>query len=65
MRNELVKSQEILGHIQISMTMDVYSHVLPVMHREAINRLSTAFAKQQEDQPKERGSDGAIESEGG
>jgi integrase len=57
--------QEILGHTQISMTMDVYSHVLPVMHREAINRLSTAFAKQQEDQPKEKGSDGEIESEGG
>jgi integrase len=35
--------QEILGHSEISMTMDIYSHVLPTMQREAMDRLSQAF----------------------
>lgn len=29
--------QEILGHRQISMTLDVYSHVLPSMQQDAIH----------------------------
>lgn len=32
--------QEIMGHSQISVTMDTYSHVLPVMHGEAIEKLN-------------------------
>jgi integrase len=35
--------QEILGHSQISMTMDIYSHVLPTMQKEAMNRLNEAL----------------------
>ena len=35
--------QEILGHSLISMTMDIYSHVLPSMHQDAINKLNTAI----------------------
>jgi integrase len=31
--------QELLGHSTINMTMDVYSHVLPSMQQEAINKL--------------------------
>ena len=31
--------QEILGHSQISLTLDVYSHVLPGLQRDAVNRL--------------------------
>jgi integrase len=31
--------QEILGHSQISMTMDIYSHVLPNMQQDAMSRL--------------------------
>ena len=31
--------QEILGHSQISMTLDVYSHVFPSMQQEAIGKL--------------------------
>ena len=31
--------QELLGHSQIAVTMDVYSHVLPTMQREAMNGL--------------------------
>ena len=31
--------QELLGHTQISMTMDIYSHVLPGMQQDAVSRL--------------------------
>lgn len=37
--------QELLGHNNISMTMDVYSHVLPGMQQEAISRLNNTLAK--------------------
>jgi integrase len=32
--------QEMLGHSQISMTMDIYSHVLPTMQKEAVYKLN-------------------------
>src|SRR5262249_49607086 len=32
--------QEILGHSQISMTMDIYSHVLPTMQEEAMSTIN-------------------------
>ena len=35
--------QELLGHNQISMTMDTYSHVLPTMQKEAVNKLNDAL----------------------
>jgi integrase len=35
--------QEILGHSQISITMDVFSHVLPGMQQEAMSRLNDAI----------------------
>ncbi len=35
--------QELLGHSQISMTMDTYSHVLPSMLRDAMDGLDTMF----------------------
>ena len=35
--------QEILGHNQISMTMDIYSHVLPTMQKDAMDKLDDAF----------------------
>ena len=38
--------QELLGHSQISMTMDIYSHVLPTMQRDAISKLNDALRKQ-------------------
>jgi len=40
--------QELLGHSNISMTMDVYSHVLPSMQQDAISRLNTTLARYQE-----------------
>jgi integrase len=35
--------QEILGHSRISMTLDIYSHVLPGMQEEAIQKISSLF----------------------
>ncbi|HET8911551.1 MAG TPA: site-specific integrase, partial [Ktedonobacteraceae bacterium] len=33
--------QELLGHSNISMTLDIYSHVIPAMHADAVQQLST------------------------
>ncbi|MBO0782319.1 MAG: site-specific integrase, partial [Ktedonobacteraceae bacterium] len=38
--------QEILGHSQISLTLDTYSHVLPSLQEEAMQRLNTLLAEQ-------------------
>jgi integrase len=35
--------QELLGHNQINMTMDIYSHVLPTMQMDAVNKLNDAL----------------------
>jgi integrase len=35
--------QEILGHSEINMTMDTYSHVLPTMQKDAMSRLDNLF----------------------
>ena len=35
--------QEMLGHTQISMTMDIYSHVLPTLQRDVMNKLNDAL----------------------
>ena len=40
--------QEMLGHTQISMTMDIYSHVLPSMQQDAVNKLNTLVIKRHE-----------------
>ena len=37
--------QEILGHSVIAMTLDIYSHVLPSMHQDAIDKLNAAIEK--------------------
>jgi integrase len=36
--------QERLGHAQIAMTLDTYSHVLPSMQRDAADKLDALFA---------------------
>ena len=41
--------QEMLGHTQISMTMDIYSHVLPGMQQDAVSRLNELLIKRNED----------------
>src|SRR3989440_8023743 len=35
--------QEILGHSQIAITMDIYSHVLPTMQEEAMHKIDEAL----------------------
>ncbi len=37
--------QERLGHSQVSLTLDTYSHVLPGMGREAASKLDALLAK--------------------
>ena len=38
--------QELLGHSTVSITLDIYSHALPSLQEEAINRLNTLLSKQ-------------------
>lgn len=37
--------QELLGHSSIAMTMDTYSHVLPSMQKEAMEKMNDVFKK--------------------
>lgn len=46
--------QEILGHSTISITMDAYSHVLPPMHKEAMNSINEWFLSHTEPQEKDQ-----------
>ncbi len=41
--------QEILGHTQISTTMDIYSHVLPGLQEDAMGKLHDVLSKRDED----------------
>lgn len=51
--------QELLGHSNISMTMDVYSHVLPSMQQDAISKLNDALENYgKDDVDKERNAHG-------
>jgi integrase len=38
--------QEILGHSTISMTLDIYSHMFPSTHREAMGKLNDLFKRE-------------------
>jgi integrase len=40
--------QELLGHTQISVTMDIYSHVLPSMQQDAVSRLNSLLLRREE-----------------
>jgi integrase len=37
--------QELLGHSQISLTLDTYSHVLPGLQRQAVDDLSALLSR--------------------
>jgi integrase len=41
--------QEVLGHTQISMTMDIYSHVLPGMQQDAMGKLHDTLKRKDDD----------------
>ena len=47
--DKLYVVQELFGHSTTSITLDVYSHVLPSMQQDAIGRLNTALVKFEED----------------
>src|SRR5260221_6423734 len=40
--------QEMLGHTQISMTMDIYSHVLPSMQQDAVSKLNNLLMRRED-----------------
>jgi integrase len=40
--------QELLGHSTISMTLDIYSHVLPSIQQEAMSKLDDLFGGQEQ-----------------
>jgi integrase len=50
-------AQDILGHAEISMTLDTYSHVSPTMQREAMEKLNKLFNEWNETPGKEEGTD--------
>jgi integrase len=45
--------QELLGRTQISITMDVYSHLLPGRQKDAMSKLDEALKKKPGDEKKE------------
>ena len=45
--------QELLGHNQISMTMDIYSHLLPSMQEEIADKFNEAFKRGDDEQDNE------------
>ncbi|HEX4208645.1 MAG TPA: tyrosine-type recombinase/integrase [Ktedonobacteraceae bacterium] len=47
--------QEILGHSKISMTMDIYSHVMPIMQSDAMDKLHHAFTDSIEEEENDDG----------
>ena len=46
---------EILGHSQISTTMNIYAHVLPRVQREAITGLDALFGETKPEDGEEAG----------
>jgi len=49
--------QELLGHSQIFVTLDSYSHILPTLQEEAMKQLSTALTDSSNKNGKEDGND--------
>ena len=45
--------QELLGHSHINMTLGTYSHVLPGMHKEAMEKMDHLFKNPHDDDPEE------------
>ena len=47
--------QELLGHNQISMTMDLFSHMLPGMQEDVIEKLENMLEQSEDDEDKDEG----------
>jgi hypothetical protein len=43
MRSEKQYENETLGHSQVSLTLNTYSHVLPALHHDAAARMNAVF----------------------
>jgi integrase len=52
--------QELLGHNQISMTMNIYSHVLPNMQENAVKRLNDMIGGQKDDENDDENPEGGV-----
>jgi integrase len=52
--------QEILGHSHIEMTLGIYSHVLPGIHEEAMEKMDQLFKNPIDDNPE---GDGEMKAE--
>jgi len=55
--------QELLGHSHISMTLNVYGHVLPSMQQEAMDKLNDWFSQQDDQGSKQGGADKEAKKE--
>jgi len=53
--------QELLGHSNIAMTLNIYSHVLPSLQQEAMERLSDLLSRQDDQEDGRRDSEGGSE----
>lgn len=42
--------QDLLGHFQISLTLDIYSHILPGMHTGAVSAMGEVFGRNPEEE---------------
>jgi integrase len=41
-------AQELLGHSNIAITLNIYSHVLPSLQKDAVDKLSSLFDQQKD-----------------
>ena len=51
---------QILGHSDISMTMNIYSHVLPTIQEDVVDRLNQAFKEWENEDELEDGEDNDV-----
>jgi len=56
--------QELLGHSNIAMTLNIYSHVLPSLQQEAMERLSDLLSRQDDQGDGRRDHEGGSEDAG-
>jgi integrase len=56
--------QELLGHSNIAMTLNIYSHVLPSLQQEAMERLSDLLSRQDDQGDGRRDREGGSEDAG-
>ena len=53
-------AQERLGHSSVSVTIDLYSHILPGMQAEAVSRVDAAMKEALNRRPQKRNGSNAV-----